>query len=538
MSAELPPDIHVIEGDGSTRYILPRPALGLAHMVGGILFVFGLFPIAMGAWFLNKELRDLGPAPPGPGRIGLVVFLACPSCFILIGALLSLLGVWLLAGHSEIVLTADEIGSAFRLGPIAWRGRRQRRLVRRLVVERASRGTGPGAELASLSAETDAGRPLLLAFFQSPDWLTPLADDLARRWDTPDNPLPVVQRATGQAASRRWRSDRPPEGQRPTPSWFLYVWGTGFFAGGVLCFILILQALVRGDPDGSLQGAYPWKCLWILFPSPFIIPGALALLHVFRRRKTVGLSPEQLKAVEAKTPAGPAPEVEYPTVPAVDHAPGAELPVRLTQNVIPGWGVAVWLGLVLLCSGVPTTLGGFALQVFRAGHEDYGALLGFFTLFFGAIWLCLTGAFVKEFRLWRLGYPVVEVSAVPLYCGDTGEVVVTLSGPATLPRLRIAVLCEEEVSFSEGDDTRKETRRVYDRELASHESFAIERGESFRVRGTFDIPPGAMHSFSAGHHEVRWLVRVEGDAQGLFRLPFKHDYRLAVLPRREPGGTI
>jgi hypothetical protein len=533
MSAELPPDIRVVEADGSTRYILPRPALGMSLMMGGILFVFGLFPIGMGAWFLNKELHDVGPAP-GPARIGLVVFLACPSCFILIGGLLSLLGVWLLAGHSEIVLTADEIVSAFRLGPIAWRGRRQRRLVRRLVVERASRGTGPGAELASLFAETDAGRPLLLAFFYSPDWLTPLADDLARRWDTLDNPLPVLQRATGQAASRRWRRDRPPEGQRPMPSWSLFVWGSVFFGVGVFFFVLILQALLRGDAGDNLQGAYPWKCLWILFPIAFIVPGALALLHLFRRRKTAGLSPEQLRAGEAKAPPGVTPEAEYPTVPTVDHAPGAELPVRLAQNDIPGWGVAVWLGLVLLCSGVPTTLGGFALQVFRAGHEDYGALLGFFTLFFGAIWLCLTGAFLKAYRLWRLGYPVVEVSAVPLYCGDTGEVIVTLTGPATLPQLRIAVLCEEEVTFAEGDDTRKETRRVYDRELVSRENFAIERGDPFRVRGTFDIPPGAMHSFSAGHHEVRWVVRVEGDAQGLFRLPFKHDYRLAVRPRREP----
>jgi hypothetical protein len=546
MSAELPPDIVIVENGPDTCYVLPRPALGIARVMGGTLTAFGLGPIAMGVWFMREMNGHLGAAN-GPFVIGRLLSGLCPSVFILFGGLISLLGVWLLAGRSEIILTAEVISSGLRLGPLVWRGWRPRRLVRRLVVERSSRGSGPGADLASLFAETDAGRPLLLAFFYSADWLTPLAADLARRWDALDNPLPVLQRATGQAASRRWRRDRPPEGRRPIPSGFLFVWGGGFFAGGVFFFVLILQALVRGDPGGNLQGAYPWKCLWALFPLPFIVPGALALLHLFRRRKTAGLSPEQLKSAEAKPPApvdeagvvAPGrtpPETEYPTVPPVDHAPGAELPVRLSSGDIGGWGVLIILGVVLLCSGILTPVATYAINQVRAGHFDEGTTAaGFFTLFLGLPWVLLMGALVKEYRRWRLGYPVVEVSALPLYCGDACEVVVTVNGPVTLPRLWIAVVCEESVSYTEGSESEKATRRVHEQELALRENFTIEAGDPFRVRGLVHIPAGAMHSFKAVHNEVRWLVRVEGDAQRFFRLPFTHDYRLEVRPRPDSG---
>jgi hypothetical protein len=515
--------------------------------MGGVLFAFGLAPIAMGVWFIRESFDHFGPGP-GVMIVGQVLMLLPLALFLAFGGLLWLLGVWLLAGRAEIVQTPDEISGGFRLGPLVWRGRRRRGLVRRLVVERSSRGPGPGADLASLSAETDSGQPLVLALVYSPDLLVPLAADLARRWDEGDGPLPVVERVSGQASSRRWRRDRPPEGPRPTPRWFLIVWGSGFFAAGVFAFVLILQALVRGDPDDHLQGAYPWKCLWILFPLPFAVPGAGALLYAFGRRQTAGLSPEHLKAAEASPPppvdeaggVGPSAtplETEYPTIPAAGRAPRAELAARLVSAESPGYDAVTLLVVLVLCSGVLTPLANFAVRALRDANWEWGPVTAIFSAILGFMWVAIAVAVVKAYRQWRVGCPVVEVSAQPLYCGDDCEVVVTVPGPAALPRLRIAVLCEEGVSFADGDGTTKETRRVYEQELACREGLAVEGGEPFRVRGVFHVPAGAMHSFKAGHSEVRWLVRIEGEARRPSRVPFSTDYLLEVRPRRAAGET-
>jgi hypothetical protein len=311
---------------------------------------------------------------------------------------------------------------------------------------------------------------------------------------------------------------------------------------------MIFQALVRGDPDNSLQGDFPWKWLWILFPFPFLIPGAAALLYTVRRRATAELSPEAARAAAAAAPApreeagvvalAPAEqeEAEYPTVPTVGQAPGSELAVRLVPSLSAGCSVAMSLTLFLLCSGVVVPLVGYSVRtILASGGRDVPA-----TTFFGAFgalaWVLLSAWVVKEWRVWRLGMPLVEVSAPPLHCGEPFQVHVTFSGPARMRRLRVAVVCEEAVSYTEGTTTRKETRLVHDEELLLREDFVIERDDPLRVRGSCLVPAGAMHAFKAEHNEVRWLVRVEGVAQRLFRLKFKHDYPLPVRPPRGYGG--
>jgi hypothetical protein len=543
MSADLPPEIAVVETAEATRYVLPRPAFGLGRLMGGVLTAFGMVPIAMGAWFAYSMFANLGPA----GRlwaVGGIVMLVVPLVCCLFGGLLSLLGVWLLFGHGEIAVTADTLSSAFRLGPLAWRGRRQRRQLRRLVVERST-GQPAAGEIASRFAESDQGRPLLLAFVYPADWLAPLAADLAGRCGTGADPLPVLQRVSSRASSRSWRRDRPADGKRPVPSCFLFVWGFIFFAGGAISLVPIFQALVRGDPGGNLQGDYPWKCLWILFPCPFLIPGALVLLHTVRRRAKAQLSPEQ-KSAEAAAPAPrqeagavalatAAPEAEYPTIPAGNSAPGGDLAVRLTANLPSGAGLLIILILVLLCSGVLTPVAAYFVNSLRARQFDWAVACGIVTFILGFLWVMLAAALVQGWRLWRLGDPVVEVSASPLYCGETYDLQVSVPGPARFRWLRVAVVCEERVSYTEGTTTRNEKRRVHDQELARHEDLTVEAAEPLRVRGSFRVPPAAMHSFRAEHNEVWWAVLVEGEARRWTALAFAHDYLLPVRPARDYG---
>jgi hypothetical protein len=530
MSAELPPDIVVVPTAGAVWYFLPRPPLAISRLMGGILAAFGLAPIGLGVWFTSAVFRMFAPFDH-PATFIVLPFVLFTLGIILFGCLISLTGLWLLAGHTEIVVTAAEIRSAFCFGPLAWRGRRHRGLVRRLVVEHTMRNATMGTASAALSAETDQGRPLTLAWIYPPDWLRPLAADLGGRLADESGPVPVVERVLGRETSARWRRDGAGAVKKPVPGCALFAWGSVFFGAGLFCFVFILLSLVRGDPDDNLQGAYPWKCLWILFPLPFIVPGALVLRHAWRRRKTAGQSPERRKAAE--------PDVEYPTVLApsqVSHSPGDELPVRLTPDLAPGWGVAILAGIMLLCSGVLTPLLVAVVNGLRAWDLEYVPVTGFFSLFVGIIWVLLAGVTVKEWREWRLGHPVVELSGLPLYCGEPRELLVALPMPARFRRLRVAVVCEERVSWTEGSDSEKQTRRVHDEPLMLREDYEIAAGEPCRLRVNFSSPAGAMHSFKMEHNEVAWLVRVEGEAERLVALKFTHDFPLPVRPPLPPAG--
>jgi hypothetical protein len=529
MSADLPPDIEVIETGDGARYLLPRSALGGARVPGLMLAAFGLAPIGMGIAFASSILEHFRP----PGDAWIVVALLpvlFAGLFILLGISVTLFGVWLFAGHSEIVVAADEFRSEFRLGPIAWRGRRSRRQVRRLVIERASRSPGPGGEAASLFAETDRERPLLLAFLYPHDWLLLLASDITDRCGSRESAPRIVDRHAGRTSSRGWR--RYPDtayANKRVPGCFLWTFALGFFASGLLALVLIFLALVRGDPDNSLEGDYPAKVLWILFPFPFILVGTGLLVHAYRRRRRAGMSPEQLKAQAAHD--------EYPTVPSVSHVPGTELSVRLTPHLAPGCGLALLLCAFLVSTGIVSTIGGYGIKLLSARHWDGAGIAGFFVLVIGVFWVIVTRVLIKDWRLWRLGHPIVETSAGTLYCGEEYEVLVTLPGPARLRWLRLALVCEEKVSYSDGSSRQEESRVVYDEQLAQQDGAAIERWAPLRVRRSFRVPRGAMHAFKAEHNEIRWLVRIEGEAERLLLLlPFMHDFPLPVRPARSRGA--
>jgi hypothetical protein len=141
---------------------------------------------------------------------------------------------------------------------------------------------------------------------------------------------------------------------------------------------------------------------------------------------------------------------------------------------------------------------------------------------------------VRNVVLWLLGGPAAEVTPHPLFPGEPYQIFLSWRGPLRLRSLTVALVCEEEATYRQGTDTRKETRRVHYEEVARQEGLLIDRDFPWEFRHQSRLPAGAMHSFEAGHNKVSWMIRVEGDVPGRPRL--RHDFPLAVYPPRGQGG--
>jgi hypothetical protein len=527
----LPAEVEVSAIAGGVRYVLP-PATGIPRPVGPLLIGFGLIPIGMGASFMALSLGIL--EAPFPFNLFILFVWLVPIAFVLIGLALTWLGAFYLVGRTEIELTRDSLSGAMRVGPFRWRGTRRRGKVLHLALE-LSRSDDEALQPAScqLTAECQGARRLVLAHGQSNSTLAAVADHLSQRWMETGGKasLPVQEVEPGASSLRAWR--RAPANRLAANAGcamlFNYFFFGIFLAAGCLCFGLIASALVRGDPGNNLQGKFPIKYLWILFPFPFIAVGAGGLIHHLRERSLVGLSPE-LKAASGSKADGMAesPRAALPMIPEVVTTPGSMLAHRLAWSDSPGLAVVGFLVLLLMCSGILTPVVYNVIGVLRVGNLIGPAVMaGFFVLILGLFWVLLAGSLVKNWRLWRLGQPIVEISSHPLYPGETCEVQFSFPGTMRLDSLELTILCEEEVRFQEESDTHIQTRCVYRQMLDDSQP-----GVSHR----FQVPTGAMHSFEAPNNKVRWLVRIEGQTAGMFGVKFKNAFPLAVHPPREGGA--
>ncbi|HJT77191.1 MAG TPA: hypothetical protein VJ739_08315, partial [Gemmataceae bacterium] len=187
---------------------------------------------------------------------------------------------------------------------------------------------------------------------------------------------------------------------------------------------------------------------------------------------------------------------------------------------------------LLICSGVLTPV----VNAVQGGwpKNQFGALGSLFAaavvalLFVG--WLSLAFALLKQVRLALLGVPVVEVSAQPFEPGGTYQVFFRGPGGAAVRGLRVALVCDEEAKYQQGTNTRTETQRVLTQDLRGVNDEDLDGGPAAEGRWDFALPAGAMHSFEAGHNQVRWRLLVEG------RLPFwgrfRYKYPVVVYPPR------
>lgn len=212
------------------------------------------------------------------------------------------------------------------------------------------------------------------------------------------------------------------------------------------------------------------------------------------------------------------PTVPYPTIPDDanwKNSPGIRLAYRLPSATSPSWRLVVVASFCLLWNGSVAVL---AVLAFHQGDS-----FTFTSLFDPQAWtlfrlivfaysvigvVAINYLLSLLFAAASIGPTSVEVSSLPLYPGGTYDVFLSQAGHLKLDWLELRLICEEEVSFSDGTDTRVEVCQVYDGQVFREANFEIVPSEPFQHLAKLTVPIDAMHSFVSGHNSVIWKLVV------------------------------
>ena len=125
----------------------------------------------------------------------------------------------------------------------------------------------------------------------------------------------------------------------------------------------------------------------------------------------------------------------------------------------------------------------------------------------------------------------LEISDHPLRPGKEYAIFLSQAGRFSMRSLEMSLVCQEEATYLQGTDIRKESRVVHRQRIARCESSRAEPGSPFELRETLRVPEHAMHSFQSGHNAVHWNLVVKGRPES--RVSFVRSFPVIVYP---PGG--
>jgi hypothetical protein len=296
------------------------------------------------------------------------------------------------------------------------------------------------------------------------------------------------------------------------------------------------------DPDDPAQvvlvRGHSWSSYAALIaPLIFVAVGGGGVYYSLTWRKRRAARLETAYARQLRDAAGRPEGGGYPAVPDRPEAlPGTALAFRLPRGdaaaaklVAAGCGLVVCVSMAAGCGGVAVAL----------GSNPPTSALGMLC-FGGTAVLLLFGAVLL---LWQLGKQAVvyakvrptevEVSAHPLYVGETARLLVRQPGPLRLLTLEVLLVCEEEASYTQGTDRRTEKKCVFRRALARAKDVEAGADQPYEAGCDLEVPAGMMHSFRSKNNEVKWTLLVRGGPVGL--PDFERDYPLVVRPPRVPA---
>lgn len=236
---------------------------------------------------------------------------------------------------------------------------------------------------------------------------------------------------------------------------------------------------------------------------------------------------------------------EYPTIPNESNwkiSPGMRLAYRLPTGSTTGVRLAVsavfalvWNAIVVVLAVLEFNLGGGADQrirqfMSRPSADFYGwNLTTLILILFAVIGVVLIYKLVRQLvAAEAIGTTHVEVSAQPLHPGGCYSALVTQLGHLKIKVMELALVCDEEVSFSEGTDTRVESKRIYEELVFREENIVILPSEPFQYETSLDVPSDAMHSFVSPHNSITWKLVVKAESEKWPQLV--RDFPLVMQP--------
>lgn len=259
----------------------------------------------------------------------------------------------------------------------------------------------------------------------------------------------------------------------------------------------------------------------------------IARTSVERRQALAKAARSKIQLAEGSTPL----PVQFPTVPFdgnLTNSPGIKLKYRLPAVQEPAWrlfGAAIWM---LTCLALAASLTVVAIEQHVAGHPRW--FLSGFSLLVAALALWATYYFLRELvsTSW-IGPTTMEISAVPLLPGGTYEVYFNQLGSLTIERLRLLLACDEETTYLQGTDIRRDVQRVYQAELCARDEVEIDAANPLEATLPLAIPPLAMHSYKSRFNALNWKLVVEIEAEGW--PSYQRSFPLVVNPHGKFRGT-
>jgi hypothetical protein len=220
----------------------------------------------------------------------------------------------------------------------------------------------------------------------------------------------------------------------------------------------------------------------------------------------------------------------YPSVPhdtGLTNSPGTRLAFRLPAAHSGGWSLALFVAGSLVFCGMVAFLPTMTVLKLIDGETDWSLIVAGALFLPAAVWL-LYVSLKRLTQAVHLGHTVVEISRQSLYPGAECEVSLTQFGRLAIRRLRLALVCQEKATYQQGTNTRTELRQVAEHKIYQGDDLVVSPDEPLEVQRSFQVPPGAMHSFRAPRNEIAWMLVVEAEPDRW--PPLRRAFPLVVYP--------
>ena len=332
--------------------------------------------------------------------------------------------------------------------------------------------------------------------------------------------------------ARRFRLWEKKRGDRLTGARWVGSAGEAAFFAALSVFGAI--ALVAHSRSNYLQlDSQDWNWLILFVLVSLTAMGVIGFVHALL---VAGTSQERRHAlanratdIDLLAEQLPSPR-DFPSIPQdinLTNSPGIRLKYRLPLANSPGWKMLATTVFCVAWNALVAILVWWAVQAFQSGRPDWYLIA--LVVPFGAFGVGVVAYLGRALlRATAIGPTSLEISELPLYPGQDSLVFLTQAGRLSVKSISVTLVCEEEVTFSQGTDTRTERRKVYEQQVFESTDFEISPSAPFEHQGELNFPNYVMHSFQSDHNAVYWQLVVCGSVE---KWPdFERNFPIVVYP--------